>query len=439
MKTNLKSPARRNFMRYSAAGAGVVALGALGEHSPLTEGSVRAAALPNHKRLVIVNLIGGNDGLNTIYPVTGGAYTDYLTRRPTIGYQQGTGLALTGGPNVPDYEINPAFVNLQTMWDAGEVAFINKVGYPNQNLSHFVSEDIWSYGARNGLQSLAGMAPGWVARYGNLYAPTNMGVASIGVGRRLDFTGADANPFLVSSVASFNYRVDFNYTANHALRIETIQNILALQPPGDVVGDVAAAGQAAFSAASQIQSAITDYNAYATTNNIQYPLRPNSSTLTLMGGRLRDIALMMFGGFETRVFYTGYGGFDTHANQLAGQFNLLKQLDDALAVFKTDMITQGIWNDVAIVVISEFGRRNFENGSLGTDHGHGSCVIVAGGAVQGGMYGDDITQADINLNHLPYTTDFRDVYRGIMTGHLQHDPTPLFPEAQPTSTTLTLF
>ncbi len=438
MTNNLKSRARRDFLRCSAAGAGIAALGALGEHSPLSRPSVTAQALPNHKRLIVINMIGGNDGLNTLFPVTGAAAANYLTRRPDIGYTQGQGMALTGGPGVSDYELNPALVNLQTMWDQNEVALINRVGYPNANLSHFVSEDIWSYGARSGMSSLIGTAPGWVARYGNLYAPTNMGVASIGVGRRLDFTGADSNPFLVSSVSSFNYRVDFNYSRNHELRLETIQNILALQPPGDVVGDIAASGQAAFTAAAQIQSAVADYNTYATTNAIQYPLRPGSSNLTTMGSRLRDIALLIFGGFETRVFYTGYGGFDTHAGQLQQHFNLLSDLDNALAVFKQDMLVQGVWDDIAIVVISEFGRRNFQNGSLGTDHGHGNLVIVLGGNVIGGLYGSPITGNDINDNHLSYTTDFRDVYRSVISGHLGHDPTPMFPETQPINQSLTL-
>jgi uncharacterized protein (DUF1501 family) len=138
------------------------------------------------------------------------------------------------------------------------------------------------------------------------------------------------------------------------------------------------------------------------------------------------------------MFYTGYGGFDTHANQLQQQFNLIQNLDNALGVFKQDMITQGLWNDVAVVVISEFGRRNFENGSLGTDHGHGNVVIAVGGALNGGVYGDPITSTDINQNHLGYTTDFRDVYRSLIGDHLGNDPTPLFPEAQPTSSTLTL-
>lgn len=428
MNRNLKSTARRNFLRVSAGAAGVAALGAVtgNGHTPL-----KAAALPNHKRLVIVNMLGGNDGLNTVFPVTGAEAAAYLNNRPTLGFAQGQGLSLTGGPGVSEYELHPSLVNFQARWNAGQMAVIHKVGYPQQNLSHFVSEDIWSYGTRSGLGSLVGLAPGWVARYGNTYAPTTMGVVSIGVGRRLDFAGANVNPFLVSSVASFNYRTDFNYTQNHALRLQTIQNILALQPAGDIVGDIAAAGSSAFSAAAQVQQAASDYTAWAAGNSIVYP---NTS----MGNRLRDIATLIHGttatgGFESRVFYTGYGGFDTHSNQLTAHAGLLTQLDNALGVFYTDLVAQGVWNDTVLVVISEFGRRNYENGSNGTDHGHGNCVLVVGGPVNGGFYGTLPSVADLNMGHLNYNTDFRDVYRALLMQHLAHDPTPLFPETQPTN------
>jgi uncharacterized protein (DUF1501 family) len=433
----LKNPARRGFIRTTAAGAGVVALGALGEKA-LPGAMLNAAPRANHKRVIVINMLGGNDGLNTLYPSSGAAYTRYLDRRPAIGFQQGQGLALTGGPNVNNYEIHPALQNLQALWNQGQVAFINKVGYPQANLSHFVSQDIWSHAARTAIPSLSGMASGWIARFANLYAPTNMGVASIGVGRRLDFAGAQVNPFLVASVASFNYRTDTNYSNNHRLRRETVERILALQPQEGTSGKIATASLAAYNAAAQVQGAVADYTAYAGANAIQYPQRPGSTALTVMGARMRDIAIMIHGGFETRLFYTGYGGFDTHSNQAARHDNLLSDLDAALGVFQSDMTLQGVWDDIAIVVISEFGRRNFENGSVGTDHGHGNLVIVTGGNVKGGMYGDDITQPELEMNWLPYTTDFRDVYRSLIGDHLGEDPTPIFPESQPISTTLNL-
>jgi uncharacterized protein (DUF1501 family) len=133
------------------------------------------------------------------------------------------------------------------------------------------------------------------------------------------------------------------------------------------------------------------------------------------------------------VGFTGFGGFDTHSDQPARHAQLLAELDNALGVFYTDLNTQDatIWNNLVIVIISEFGRRNYENGSNGTDHGHGNCVIVLGGPVNGGMHGTPVTTADLNLEHLPYTTDFRDVYRNIVQQHMGNDPAPVFPESQP--------
>jgi len=438
MKTRkaMLDASRRNFLRVSAAGAGVMALGAIGGKDLPFGMPVKAVPLPNHRRLVIINMLGGNDGLNMVFPVTGAEATAYQTIRPSIAYLPGQGLSLTGGPNVPDYEFHPSMPNLQSMWNAREVAVIHKVGYPSENLSHFVSEDIWSWGVRAGLPALVGIAPGWIARYSNNYAATSLGVVSIGVGRRLDFEGATTSPLLVGSLGSFNFDTDFNYSANHVLRRTKVQNALGLQPAGDLAADVAAAQLASISGAAAVQTAIADYTTYATGAGIAYPTNPGSTNLTTMGSRMRDVARLIYGGFETQVFYTGYGGFDTHAGQTAAQASLLQNLDDALAVFKTDMQTMGTWNDTAIVVITEFGRRNYENGSLGTDHGHGACVLVVGGSssgggtVIGGMYGV-LTVADINDDHLPYVHDYRDVYRELLQGHLGNSPGPIFTETQP--------
>lgn len=439
MKTkNMLNMSRRNFLRVGAAGAGALALGAL-DHgvAPLSAKLAKATPLPNHKRLVVINMLGGNDGLNTLIPTTGSTASIYQTRRPNIAFQPGQGLAMTGGPNVPDFQMHPSMTNLQTLWNAGDVAFVNKVGYPSQNLSHFVSEDIWSYGARSGIASLSGLAPGWVGRYGNAYATSPMGLVSIGVGRRLDFEGATNNPFLVSSVSSFRYDIDYHYSRNHELRGDVVQSILGMQPATGSKGDIAAAAQSAYNAAAQMTVAISDYETYETTNNIQYPLRTGSTTsLTNMGRRLRDVALLIYGGFDTEIFYTGFGGFDTHSDQAARHAQLLGELDAAIGVFQQDLTLQGVWNDTVIVVISEFGRRNYENGSDGTDHGHGGNMIVVGGPVNGGVHGDPFVDADLNAEYSPYSTDFRDVYRNLIQDHLGNAAAPLFPETQPINSTL---
>ncbi len=430
---------RRNFLRVGAAGSALLGLGVFGDSRlPFSATAGRAAPLPNHRRLIVVNMLGGNDALNTVIPVTGAAASDYLANRPGLGIAQGQGLSLAAGPgSVTEFELHPAMDSFQARWNAGQLAIINKVGYPQANLSHFVSEDIWSWGARSGLSSLTGVAPGWIARFANAYTTTSMGVASIGVGRRLDFAGANINPFLVASLSAFNFDTDWNYQRNHQLRKAKVESILALQPATGTQGNIAASSLGAHTAAAQLVQAIADYDADAALRTIQYPLRPGSTTqLTGMGSRLRDIARLIHGGFETRVFYTGYGGFDTHSGQATRHAELLGELDDALGVFHQDLSTMqnNPWADTCIVVITEFGRRNYENGSDGTDHGHGIVCLVVGGTVNGGLYGSAISQADVNAEYLPYTTDYRDIYRNLIQDHLGQDPTPLFPETQPIST-----
>jgi uncharacterized protein (DUF1501 family) len=215
-------------------------------------------------------------------------------------------------------------------------------------------------------------------------------------------------------------------------RLQKAQTIVSQQPQsGDLASKVAAGMAACYTGTAAVQQAVADYNTYATGAGIVYPN-------TQMGNRLRDVARLIYGGFESRVIYTGYGGFDTHASQQGSHTNLLGQLDNALNIFRNDMTNMGVWNDIAVVVISEFGRRTYENGSLGTDHGHGSVVMVLGGSVNGGMYGG-ITSANMDTEHLGYDTDFRDVYRALISGHLGVDPTQLFPETQTTSNIPALF
>ncbi|MBX3461111.1 MAG: DUF1501 domain-containing protein [Planctomycetes bacterium] len=421
---------RRGFLQVCAAGAGVIATGALAGPRGT---SVKAAPLSGYKRLVIINLVGGNDGLNTVFPVTGAAATNYLSRRPGLAMTSGQGLSLAGGPGVSDFRLHPALDTLQGIWNAGELAIIQKVGYPNANLSHFVSEDVWSTGVRS-IDLPSGTARGWVARYANQYAPTPTGVISIGMGRRLDFDGATGHPLLIKSVGAFKYEADWVYGNNHILRLDTYAAMLAKQPSTGLAGQVAGAKLAAHNAVTQMATALSDYNAAGPWAS--YPTTINGFT-GYLGGNLRDIAALMYGGMDTRVFYTGiWGGFDTHSAQEPMHTNLLNDLDNAVAAFRADLQAMNVWNDTVVLVISEFGRRNYENGSDGTDHGHGSVVFALGGAVNGGMYGDPPTASDINAEQLGYTTDFRDVYRHVLQDHLGHSAAGVFPESQPVSKTM---
>jgi uncharacterized protein (DUF1501 family) len=296
-------------------------------------------------------------------------------------------------------------------------------------LSHFTSQDIYSYGVRDDFGSLGIPQSGWVARFADLYATTPTGAVAVGVGRPLDFVGGTTNPLLVDTLAAFQYTADPAYPSNHLHRIQSIQDILAGYSGVGLSQDARDALAQGHALAGQIQAAVAGYSS-SVTYSTQAPSR-----------YLKDAAILIQAGFDTEVFYTGFGGFDTHGAQggaTGAQATLLQRMDAAIGSFAADMKAMGIWNDIVIVVISEFGRRNYENASDGTDHGHGNCFLVVGGGVNGGMYGPDLVEADLNLEYPSYAVDFRDIYKEVVSDHLGADPSPVFPEPQPSNTVLGL-
>lgn len=424
MASNAFRMTRRTFLQTGATMAAVAAAGGMGilDSSPSRNGRIKAAPLSNHKRMVIITLRGGNDGLNTVIPASGSAQTTYDARRPTIKIDPGTSLSLTGGPNNADYRLHNNLVQIQGLWNMGDVALINKVGYPSANLSHFVSEDIWSYGVRGSFNGLGVPISGWIARFADLYANTPTGAVSIGQGRPKDFTGGSTAPLVLSNLAGFRLSTDGAYTQNDLLRKSVAQQVLDNTQWTGKDASVALAMNQAYELSDQVQGAIASYSSTVTYVNQN------------ISNQLKDVARLIQAGFDTRLFFTGYGGFDTHSNQIVGHGNLMAALDNAVGSFAADMQAMGVWQDITIVVVSEFGRRNYENGSTGTDHGHANPAFVIGGSVNGGVYGPDITATDLNGEYLGYDVDFRAIYKDVIA-HMGYDPAPVFPEtlAKPNS------
>jgi len=371
--------------------------------------------------MVVVNCFGGNDTLNMVPPVTLSPYYDL---RPALAVAESAGLSMSSGPGAPTNRVlHPRLPNVKRLWDDGDVALIERVGYPRANLSHFESQDIMSHGVRGTFSPLGIPESGWIARYADAYAPTPLGAVSVGAGRPVDFVGGSSNPFLVKSLSSFQVKPDGRYRYNHPLRIANIKTMLGRHPAGDAG---AAIGQA-HDLADQIQSAVASYTstvAYTTDRPSRY---------------LKDVSILIQAGFETRLFYTGCGGFDTHSEQGTGSGrhpDLLGHLDDGLGSFADDMKAMGIWDDVVVVVMTEFGRRNYENGSVGTDHGHAYMEMVVGGGVKGGLYGPELTEADLEEKYPSYAVDFRSIYKEVLSRHLDADPDLVFPEALEKDVTL---
>ena len=422
-----KNVSRRDILRYSLAGAGIAALGPLGR-GLLTD--VHGAPLSNHKRLVSIFGYGGWDGLHMLVPTGNTAYYD---RRPSIAIPEANALDI--GEDSAGYRLHPSFTRLQGLYGDGNVAIFRKVGYPDADLSHFESQDIHSSGVREDFGSLGIDESGWVARYADQYTNSAMGAVALGVGRPREFEGGSSNPFMASRLSSFEFNDSSVSSGEHAHRMASLSNVLQGYAGPTLESEARNAIDQGVQLADQIQSAVADYQDDATGSAFK-DLYPTNSP----GRYLEDIATLIRGGFETQVFMTGIGGWDTHGDQGATtgrQADLISRLDTAIGVFVDECKDMGTWNDTLILLSSEFGRRNFENGSNGTDHGHGNTFFAIGGGVTGGLYGPDITESDVaDSNWMGYGLDYRDIFKEAVSNHMGGSGALVFPEAQDINTTL---
>ncbi|MEZ7918551.1 MAG: DUF1501 domain-containing protein [Patiriisocius sp.] len=395
---------RRSFIQaLGLAGAGSIMLGgtnvSASAPSPL---SVALSQSENDNILVIIRLKGGNDGLNTVVPLYD--YDTYANLRPTIRHQENELLSLS-----PDFAI-PSYMNaLESVWGEGNMKIIHGVGYPDQSLSHFRSSDIWaSADAINDEQT------GWWGRYfEDLYPdylinppeiPPAIQIGSIG---NLIFEGTNSN--YAFSVADPNQLANIAQTGG----LHDVVNL-----PECVYGDKLLFLRA------QTNTTLT----YAEVINDAYMASSNQATYLQddLSEQLAIIARMIKGGLGTKVYMVSLGGFDTHANQVNKQRGLHENLASGIKNFYEDLASEGYDDKVLGMTISEFGRRPYENGSNGTDHGTASPTFLFGAGLNGsgfvGAHPDINASAWDNNNNLVPTTDFRDVYASVLTDWFCIDP-----------------
>ncbi len=400
-------------LRLGATGLGLAAVGS------------RAIAAPRRipvsgPRLVLLNLKGGNDGLNTLVPHT---LSSYYERRGSLALSEAETLDLNAGPFAnTSYRLHPSLSDVRDLYVDGDVAFVQKVGYPDPNGSHFTSQTIFSRAMRD-VSALSGTdAAGWVARYADRLAPSPTGAIAVGSGLPEDFKGGSTSLLGVAQrLSSFRLEVDGKYTnTGDKHRKETVRELLAQfrgTPAQERVRDT-------IFQAHELESSVQDADAnYA--SDVAYGGDRVSESL-------QSVAKLIQAGFDTGVYYVSRGGFDTHGGQRNAQASLLAEVNNGLSSFASDLKAMGVWDDTVVLVISEFGRRNFINGSSGTDHGAGNCMLLLGGAVRGGIVGEDIVDDDLTANNLEYRVDFRTIYREVAQNHLglgSDDLAAVFPES----------
>ncbi len=387
---------RRDLLRAAAYG---IALGAVGSFRMplfgLAADALAAQGSDNGRILVVLELSGGNDGLNTVVPYGDDAY---YRHRPNIGIKE------TELRKIDDhFGFNRGMVGFERLYKDGKIAIVHGCGYENPSFSHFTSMAYWHTAAPN-----SGEQFGWIGRLADAMepsAPPNFLVnidsrQSLAVRSRLHVPVVFNNPNRFARESFFEQREVFD-------RAPT--SVKATNPSQRYLLDIA---RSARDASALVREAWANYN-----SPVDYGIG---------GLSLPKIVSLIDAGMPTRVYYTSYGGnaFDTHVFQNDLHRRLLTYTSDAVAGFIEDLARIGRSDDVSVVIFSEFGRRVPENVSLGTDHGAANLMFVVGNRVKGGHYGDipSLTELDPGDN-LAYEVDFRRVYASMIDGWLGYNST----------------
>jgi uncharacterized protein (DUF1501 family) len=381
---------RRQFLKTSLVAAPVGAvMPAVFARTVAAAIDAQPAAAPGERVLVVVQLAGGNDGLNTVVPVSDDRYYDL---RGLMGVRQEDVLALDAQTG-----LHPALGPLKELWDEGHVAIVEGVGYPNPNYSHFVSMDIWENADPTGKA-----LDGWLGRYLAGIMPSQQAVVpSLAVDRAMppSMRARGAQVAVVRDLASYAVQSDPQGGASAKARGAALAQLFQ---------GASGASPLALALEQTLHTAQASAVALALANRgyvpaVEYPA-------TGLGQGLSLVARAIAGGVGLRVGHVSMGGFDTHAGQLPDHEVLLTHVAEAIHAFYRDLQAHGLDNNVVLMTWTEFGRRVTANASGGTDHGSAGPQFVVGTPVKGGLYGERPSLADLDRNNLRYTTDFRSLY-----------------------------
>ena len=355
--------------------------------------------------LVVIQLTGGNDSLNTLIPYGNSLYYD---NRSTVAIPQDEVIVIDD-----NFGFNPAMRPVKDLYDQGKVALIQGVGYPNPNRSHFRSMDIWHTCEPDKQGS-----EGWLGRVIRDIDPNGENVLTgVNFGRGLP--RALAVPGVpVASVAVLETYGVLTGISEEPDRTDALDVFARMYAPaigsGPVMDYLGQTGLDALKGADILKTAPDRY-----VSSIEYA--DNAISKNLQG-----ISKVLNANLGTRIFYTQHGGYDTHANQGPVHPKLWTELSQAISDFYADLAEHDVSEDVLMFVFTEFGRRVKDNGS-GTDHGSGGLALAIGDPVKGGMYSEypSLKKGDLLEGDLQFNIDYRGVYGSMIENWLQLDPIPI--------------
>ena len=396
---------RRDFVRQGLFGIGATAaLPAFLRHSAT---AVAAQALgagqetyPN-RIMVVLELTGGNDGLNTVVPYSN---DEYYKARPSLGIAARVVMKLND-----ELGFNPQLRGLSRLYEEGRVAIINGCGYPNPSFSHFTSLDYWHSASPN-----APRQEGWVGLAADAVraTPQDNFIVNVGTEMKNAVRARVHAPVVFSDPETFRRQ-------GSDMALMAAEELGQQMPDASrqVLGFIESISRNAATGSALVREAVSSYS-----TTVDYGDAGGQTGLT-------TVAALIAGDLPTRFYYVNYSGFDHHSNQEASHARLLLGAGDAIRGFFEDMDRIGRADDVAMMVFSEFGRRVKQNAGAGTDHGTAGPMFIIGKPVTGGLYGAYPSLTDLEVipgyedGNLRFTTDFRRVYATMIAEWMGYDDT----------------
>ena len=384
-----------------------------------------------------MQMAGGNDSLNTVIPFENDIY---VGARSSLRFTEEDGILKldTAAPSITgeseNVALHPNLSQFNEIWNDGNMAIVNGVGYPNPNLSHFTSFDYYHTARPN-----EPVQDGWLGRFFDHQCSGCEPTTAINFSERptlaMHSQEASNASIAVSDPANFTWRDLENDDRDIHLE-DLYRRLVGLDHPVDsgldlndeTLAYVQRAAHSAMISSRSVQLALDGSSGPA------FPLYQNWLE-TRLANDFRNIAALIYGGLNTSIYYVNQGGYDTHNNQVVGasplegrHADLLEELDGAIGAFVAEMKAQGNWDRVLIMTFSEFGRKVIENGASGTDHGAAETLFVLGGKVVPGYFGElpDLSeQARIKNHSLQHNVDFRRVYRTVLENWLGAPPSAM--------------
>jgi uncharacterized protein (DUF1501 family) len=392
------STSRREFLKTSTLlGFGATVPTFLGR----TALAAQPAGRPGTKDtiLVVVQLTGGNDGLNTVIPFTN---AEYYKLRPTIAIPKEQVKKLND-----DLGLHPAMDAMAKLFnDQSAVCVVQGVGYPNPSQSHFRSMDIWQ-----GASTEETLTEGWLGKALKQKTAPTFHLAAGNESSPLALTGAPARVPSITSLEDFQLKMAAASGQDKAAQKGVITDVAKPgdpspgSPNGNLLDYVSRTQTTTYASSDKLAAVGKNYQP-----KVPYPDGGLSN-------RLKLAAQLIDAGIGARIFYVSIDGFDTHAGQggaAGAHANLLQQVSDGIAAFYGDLAARGHKDRLCVMTFSEFGRRGMENGSKGTDHGSGAPMFLVSGKVKAGVTGEHPSLTKMEAGNLVHSTDFRRVYAAVL-------------------------